>query len=119
MRMVKVSLSSVTPYSQSRQHETPKLSGETNDAHELRTRIARGARRGRRRLNYVRFGSLNKDEQLHCARNNTRLALIEDAAANTRPRPIKSSSIPDLTDVIADIKRNGRGDEGGDKGEPA
>ncbi len=37
MRNVKVSMSSITPYSQSRQHETPKLNGETNDAHELRT----------------------------------------------------------------------------------
>jgi len=37
MRTVAVTLQSITPYSQSRQHETPKLNGETNDAHELRT----------------------------------------------------------------------------------
>jgi len=37
MRSVKVTAESYTPYSQSRQHETPKLKGETNDAHELRT----------------------------------------------------------------------------------
>jgi hypothetical protein len=37
MRSVKVTLESITPYSQSKQHETPKLQGETNDAHELRT----------------------------------------------------------------------------------
>jgi hypothetical protein len=30
-------MQSITPYSQSRQHETPKLNGETNDGHELRT----------------------------------------------------------------------------------
>lgn len=37
MRSVAVEMESFTPYSQSRQHETPKLKGETNDAHELRT----------------------------------------------------------------------------------
>jgi hypothetical protein len=37
MRSVKAHLESFTPYSQSRQHEMPKLDGETNDAHELRT----------------------------------------------------------------------------------
>ena len=37
MRTVQVELESKTPYSQSRQHETPKLDGESSDAHELRT----------------------------------------------------------------------------------
>lgn len=37
MRNVKVWLESITPYSQSRPHETPKLAGETNDAMEIRT----------------------------------------------------------------------------------
>jgi hypothetical protein len=37
MRNVAVTFESVTAYSQSRQHETPKLSGETNDAYESRT----------------------------------------------------------------------------------
>jgi hypothetical protein len=37
MRSVNVWLESITPYSQSRPHETPKLAGETNDAMELRT----------------------------------------------------------------------------------
>jgi hypothetical protein len=37
MRNVTVRLESITPYSQSHQHEVPKLSGETNDDHEKRT----------------------------------------------------------------------------------
>jgi hypothetical protein len=37
MRSVRVTIQSVTPYSQSRQHETPKIKGETNDEHEKRT----------------------------------------------------------------------------------
>jgi hypothetical protein len=37
MRMVDVSLESITPYSQSRQHETPKLDKEGADAYEQRT----------------------------------------------------------------------------------
>jgi hypothetical protein len=37
MRSVSVHIEGVTPYSQSRQHETPKLKGETSDDHEQRT----------------------------------------------------------------------------------
>jgi len=37
MRSVSVTLQSTTPYSQSRQHETAKQSGETADAYEVRT----------------------------------------------------------------------------------
>lgn len=37
MRTVEVTMQSITPYSQSRQHETPKLNGETGDAYEVRT----------------------------------------------------------------------------------
>ena len=37
MKIATVSLKSVSPYSQSRAHETPKIDRETSDAHEQRT----------------------------------------------------------------------------------
>jgi hypothetical protein len=37
MKTCYASLKSISPYSQSFQHETPKLNGETHDAHEKRT----------------------------------------------------------------------------------
>lgn len=37
MRFVKVTMENITPYSQSRQHEAPKLDKETSDAYEKRT----------------------------------------------------------------------------------
>jgi hypothetical protein len=65
-------------------------------------KIARGARRGRKRLGDVRFAELSNRDQLHAARNNTRFAAIEDAAASVKSR--LPSTIPDLSDVIAKIK---------------
>ncbi len=67
-------------------------------------KIARGARRGRRRLGDVRFAALNNNDQLHAARNNTRFAAIEDAATTVKSR--SPSKIPDLSDVIARIKKD-------------
>lgn len=37
MKMVEVSIESITPYSQSRMHDAPKLEKETADAYEKRT----------------------------------------------------------------------------------
>jgi hypothetical protein len=65
-------------------------------------KIARGARRGRKRLGDVRFSALNNQDQLHAARNNTRFAAIEDAATTVKSR--MPSRLPDLSDVIARIK---------------
>jgi len=65
-------------------------------------KIARGARRGRKRLGKVVFDRLSNGEQLHAARNNTRFAAIEDAATTVKPR--HTSTIPDLSSVLQKIK---------------
>jgi len=69
-------------------------------------KIARGARRGRRRLNKARFDVLTNGEQLHAARNNTRFAAIEDSAATIRVSKFEST-IPDLKTVLEKIKSTG------------
>jgi hypothetical protein len=66
-------------------------------------RIARGARRGRKRLNDIRFAELSNGDQLHASRNQTRFAAIEDAAFSAKPKTLPSN-IPDLSVVIARIK---------------
>lgn len=71
---------------------------------DLKT-IARRARRGRKRLGRVRFEILSSSDQLQAARNNTRLAAIEDAAAVTaKRRRNEPSHIPELSDVLRKIK---------------
>lgn len=66
-------------------------------------KIARGARRGRKRLNKVRHETLSNGEQLHAARNNTRFAAIEDSAATVKISRFEST-IPDLKTVLEKIK---------------
>jgi hypothetical protein len=67
-------------------------------------KIARGARRGRKRLGAVRFDALSSNDQLQAARNNTRFAAIEDASVNATVRRKPASSIPDLETVLKKIK---------------
>lgn len=66
-------------------------------------RLGRGARRGRKRLGLVQFDHLTRTEQLHAARNNTRFAAIEAAAASVALKPL-AAGIPDLTAVLEKIK---------------
>jgi hypothetical protein len=67
-------------------------------------KIARGARRGRKRLGHiVQFDALSTGDQLRASTNNTRLAAIEDAAATVKVRAVPSS-VPDLTSLLEKIK---------------